>query len=207
MEPTMQTGDLAIVYRSAQYEVGDIVAFEIPEGGTVIHRVVERSPDGYRFQGDHRDFPDPWLLDDEAITGREVVTIPHAADVAAFLGRPTVMAALAMALTVLWWFGRSQPLPGCDERPTDVAPASHAALRTSHVWSPPHPDRLVAKGPVPRTLDAWRDPSGIAGGTVAVQLGLALLARADLLTSGRGRPGEDDGAQRRRTSGSRPVLP
>jgi signal peptidase I len=100
MEPTLSTGDLAVLYRADAYEVGDIVAFDIPEGGTVIHRVIEVTPDGHRFQGDNRDFHDPWVLPESQIHGRQVLSVPQAARVMSTVGRPEVLSALVVALVV-----------------------------------------------------------------------------------------------------------
>jgi len=107
MEPTLHTGDLSVVYRRDHYEVGDIVAFTIPEGGTVIHRVVEAGPEGYRFQGDNRDFHDPWVLDATEVRGLQVLSVPMAARLLTTLGHPGVMAGLVMCLVVLWRLRRS----------------------------------------------------------------------------------------------------
>ncbi|MGB5951706.1 MAG: S24/S26 family peptidase, partial [Ornithinimicrobium sp.] len=116
MEPTLSTGDLAVLYRADIYEVGDIVAFEIPEGGTVIHRVIEVAPDGYRFQGDNRDFHDPWVLDQTDVLGRQVFSVPQAARAMTTVARPDVLAALATGLVVYLKLRRK------DERPEDDAP-------------------------------------------------------------------------------------
>lgn len=101
MEPTLRTGDLAVLYERGSYDVGQIVAFEIPEGGTVIHRVVRTGPGGYRFRGDNREQDDPWILNEEAIRGQQIVAIPGAAKAMTSLGRPPVLAGLAAALVVL----------------------------------------------------------------------------------------------------------
>ncbi len=101
MEPTLHTGDLSILYRSEHYEVGDIVAFDIPEGGTVIHRVSQVVPGGYRFQGDNREQEDPWVLDESAIRGRQVYAVSDMTGAMDSVGRPPIMAALTVALVVL----------------------------------------------------------------------------------------------------------
>lgn len=126
MEPTLFTGDLAVLHRRDGYEVGDVVAFQIPQGGTVIHRVIEAGPDGYRFQGDNRDIHDPWVLPESEILGRELVSVPQAARVMTTVGRPEVLAALAAGLVVFWRLRRddrrSRPhvgQPGSSGGPSD----------------------------------------------------------------------------------------
>lgn len=148
MEPTMHTGDIAVVYRSDSYGVGDVVAFEIPGGGTVIHRITAADDGQYRFQGDNRDYTDPWRLGDDAIVGREIVTIPYAGTVSAFLGRPTSLALLAMALTLLWWFRRQTP-----------EPASHPGGREPARLSPWDPPIPAAAAP-PRCHEDRTAPAG-----------------------------------------------
>lgn len=108
MEPTMHTGDLAILYEQDRYAVGDVVAFEIPGGGTVIHRIIAVTDDGYRFQGDNRDFADPWLLDGDSIIGRQVALVPRAGTVITALGQPHAMAVSVAMLALLWWSGRCE---------------------------------------------------------------------------------------------------
>lgn len=108
MQPTLHTGDLSVLYQRGDYQIGDIVAFDIPEGGTVIHRIVDVTPDGYVFQGDNREHLDPWVLDERAIRGRQLFAVPQAADAMAFLGRPMVLAALvasSVLLLCLQWTG------------------------------------------------------------------------------------------------------
>ena len=97
MQPTLHTGDLSVLYERDRYAVGDIVAFDIPEGGTVIHRIVEIRPEGYVFQGDNREQLDPWVLDERVIHGRQVLAIPQAAQVMGVLSRPPILAALVAA--------------------------------------------------------------------------------------------------------------
>ncbi len=101
MEPTLFNGDLAVLYRANSYEVGDIVAFEIPEGGTVIHRVIRTTPTGYEFQGDNRDWQDPWDLDESWIQGRQIFHVPKAAQAMSWLAQPVVMAVLVGALVLV----------------------------------------------------------------------------------------------------------
>ena len=108
MEPGLHTGDLVVVYDHDEYEVGQVVAFEIPGGGNVIHRIIEVTEDGYRFQGDNRDFADPWILDDDEIIGSAAFDVPHAGSFITMLGRPIVLAGLVTAMALLWMF-RPQP--------------------------------------------------------------------------------------------------
>jgi hypothetical protein len=71
MEPTLSTGDLVIARRAETYEVGDIVAFHVPQdaegvarGGLVIHRIAGGSAtDGLHHAGRQPDRRRPVAAD------------------------------------------------------------------------------------------------------------------------------------------------
>lgn len=78
MEPTLTDGDLVLVHRAEHYEVGEVVAFRVPEG-RVIHRIVGGDGrDGYVLQGDNRDEVDQWRPRHGDVIGREVLRVPGA---------------------------------------------------------------------------------------------------------------------------------
>ena len=108
MEPTLLNGDLSVMYANDSYEVGDIVAFDIPEGGTVIHRVETATPDGYTFRGDNRETSDPWQLDVPAIRGRQLIRVPNFQMFVSVIGRPEVTAGLVFGLIILFRSGVSE---------------------------------------------------------------------------------------------------
>ncbi len=62
MHPTLHVGDMLIIFPLPKHiEPGMIVAFPIQGIGTVTHRVVEVSKDGYiKTKGDHNDWVDHW---------------------------------------------------------------------------------------------------------------------------------------------------
>ncbi len=75
MEPNLHVGDLMIVHRPAQYEVGDIAIYN--QGKiTIIHRIIEITPSGYRFKGDNNAGPDPQLVPESRVLGKGVFAIP-----------------------------------------------------------------------------------------------------------------------------------
>lgn len=84
MEPALSRGDLVLATREASYHVGDIVAYQHPQVGPVIHRIVGRQGPLYTLQGDNNSWLDSYTPDDEAILGRAWLTVPH---VGAWLGR------------------------------------------------------------------------------------------------------------------------
>src|SRR5215470_10209288 len=59
MEPLFHTGDLAILRKAGEYQVGDIAGYHSPTlRATVMHRIVERRGDRYIFKGDHNTWRD-----------------------------------------------------------------------------------------------------------------------------------------------------
>src|SRR5262252_3091599 len=57
MQPRFHTGDLVVVRGSADYHVGDIVAYHSRELHTIVlHRIIGRDGDRYVFKGDNNNF-------------------------------------------------------------------------------------------------------------------------------------------------------
>ena len=88
MEPNLHVGDL-LVMAKADYQVGDIAAYLRPGGILIIHRIIEISPEGYTFKGDHNNAPDPQVVAPQQIIGKVRLAVP-------MLGFPRL---------VLHWFG------------------------------------------------------------------------------------------------------
>jgi len=119
MEPGMHGGDLALTRRRAAYVPGDVVAFRVPEGdvgegAVVIHRITGGSARaGFVTRGDNRDADDPWRPRQEDVVGKLWVHVPGAGRWLATMRRPPVLAALAAALTLVFWSpGRSRAKAG-----------------------------------------------------------------------------------------------
>lgn len=101
MEPTLSTGDLAIVRKQDSYSVGDTVAFHAG-GSIVIHRIVRGSAEeGYVVQGDNKELPDLWRPMGEDILGRMWVSIPWGGRVLAFLRQPLILGSVVGGLGML----------------------------------------------------------------------------------------------------------
>lgn len=116
MEPTMHTGDLAVIHRQDGYRVGDVIAFHVPRGepgagALVIHRIIGGSPTaGYRTQGDNRDRPDFWRPKPADVAGRTWFHVPGVGRALALLRQPLALGTLAGLLTFLS-AGRRPPTP------------------------------------------------------------------------------------------------
>lgn len=106
MEPTIESGDLAVVRARDTYEAGDVVAFVTdgkvdPQGPFVVHRITEELDDGtYRLQGDNNPGEDPWNPAEDGILGEYVFHLPGAAEYLAVLRQPHVFASVLAGLTV-----------------------------------------------------------------------------------------------------------
>jgi signal peptidase len=94
MQPTMFTGDLAVLHRYGTYDVGDVIAFHTNQG-TVIHRIVGGdATSGYTTQGDNRDQPDLWRPTPDQVIGRMWFHIPWIGKVLLPLQQPRAFGAL-----------------------------------------------------------------------------------------------------------------
>lgn len=104
MEPTLYTGDLAILRKQDAYAVGDVIAFQV-EGGVVIHRIVGGdAKSGYVPRGDNRDSDDMWRPTPNNIGGRMWFHVPKVGLAIAVLRQKQnlpVFAAFAGAFLVL----------------------------------------------------------------------------------------------------------
>ena len=103
MEPTMHTGDLAVVRKRSSYGHGDIVAFKVPQGEVgagevVIHRVKSGDANGYVVRGDNKPADDPWTPTADDVVGERVLLIPRFGLALRTLASPIVLGILAGAL-------------------------------------------------------------------------------------------------------------
>lgn len=108
MEPGMHTGDLVVLRRTGDYEVGDVVSFVVPAGEPgagiqVIHRIVEGDSSGrFTLQGDNKADMDRWRPTRSDIVGERYLLVPDGGRVLLLLQRPLVLSAVAAAVTFGW---------------------------------------------------------------------------------------------------------
>jgi signal peptidase len=83
MEPKMYAGDVVIIIKTPadNIETGDIIQFRVPEGVTIMHRVVEiqETEEGGKVfitKGDNNDQPDPEPVLPDNLVGKAIMTIP-----------------------------------------------------------------------------------------------------------------------------------
>lgn len=104
MEPTYRTGDLVLVRPAPAYEVGDVVAYRVPDddigaGVVLIHRIIGGSgAEGYELQGDNNPTPDEWHPRDTDVVGKAWLVLPRAGSVLAKARDPLVLASLAAGI-------------------------------------------------------------------------------------------------------------
>src|SRR3972149_3089791 len=68
MEPALHQGDLVLARRAPSYDVDQIVTYNHPQVGPVIHRIIDRQGTHYTLQGDNNSW-----IDSYAPTGDEIV--------------------------------------------------------------------------------------------------------------------------------------
>jgi signal peptidase len=147
MDPTLRDGDLVVVRERDSYDIGDVIAFRLPEGqpgpeGDVIHRIVAGSPaEGFVTRGDNRDADDAWRVFPEDVRGEQVARLPKVGAIASWLARPLVLGLMVgAALASLYWIVRIQR--GHDARP---APVTVRPATASETADPGGPEVLAAR--------------------------------------------------------------
>lgn len=104
MEPNYVTGDLVLAWDDDAWHIGDVVLYGIQGStdGLIVHRLVSGdAAEGWYAQGDNKPRIDPWRIPDDAIRGREILHVPHAGGVLAWVRSPQVLAIIC-GLLVFW---------------------------------------------------------------------------------------------------------
>ena len=98
MNPTFHTGDMVVLVRATNYQVGDIIAYHsrLLGGVVIIHRIIRTTDDG-RFvtKGDHNEFVDPYDPRPSDVLGRRALRVPGASQIPSLVQRPAGAATLA----------------------------------------------------------------------------------------------------------------
>ena len=95
MEPSVRIGDMIVIHRQNDYQVGDIVTYQL--NSPITHRIVEKMPDGYITQGDANNACDP-KIEGELIIGKVVLIIPKVGNLTLFFQEPLGMLVLIFGL-------------------------------------------------------------------------------------------------------------
>ena len=102
MEPALHQGDLVIARGSSTYEIGDVTAYQHPQVGPVIHRIVERAGPYYTLKGDNNDWIDSYEPVDTEILGRSWLHIPGAAEKILWLRTPLGLTLLSVSIGIMF---------------------------------------------------------------------------------------------------------
>ncbi len=98
MEPELRWGDLVINRQAADYHVGDVVTYQHPIVGPVIHRIIEKSSNTYTLKGDNNTWIDSYKPSSDEIIGKAWIPIPSAASVLYELRKPAWLSLLSLAI-------------------------------------------------------------------------------------------------------------
>ena len=125
MLPTLRGGDLVAVQKQPAYQVGDVVAYHVPDGvfrgRRIIHRIVGGDPvKGFVLRGDNNPADDLWYPRQAKIEGRLWLRVPSAGLLVAFVRSPAVLAAVAGGFV----FAFVLTSPGGVQRPRLARPAT-----------------------------------------------------------------------------------
>jgi signal peptidase len=130
MEPAVPVGSLTFVTTDASMPaVGDLVAFRLPSGIVVTHRVVEViDGDSGRFlrtRGDANAKPDPSLVPSSSIVGVVAFQVPLLGFLLALLGMPigvvTILSVAGTLITAIWLLEEFEEIEDDERAPVPAA--------------------------------------------------------------------------------------
>ena len=104
MEPLYQQGDLVIVHRATEYQVGDIVTYHHPDIGPVIHRIIGQEGDHYLLKGDHNTWIDSFLPTRVDIIGKAWIHLSGIGKVFGYLRSPWILSILVACTGAVFLF-------------------------------------------------------------------------------------------------------
>ena len=97
MEPGLHRGDLVVLRRTSDYQVGDIATYRHPTLGPVIHRIVAEADGQFVFKGDNNAWLDSYQPTQAEMIGRFWLYAPSAGRIVEQARQPWA-AALLVAL-------------------------------------------------------------------------------------------------------------
>lgn len=177
MEPGIHAGDLVLARESADYDVGDVVAYDSPDvKKTVLHRVVDREGDAFVLQGDNNDWIDSHTPTRQEVYGRQWIHVPGAGKVVEWLRSPIGLAAVAgLVMLALYGGSRTTGRSGRWSR-SGGAGGGSAPVGPRHRDDAASFDAASAVQRLERTWPDSRSRSVAAVGAASVVIGLVLFA-------------------------------
>jgi signal peptidase I len=136
MEPAIAIGSLVVVTKGAEPAQGDVIAYRLPNGAVVTHRIARVvAGDAGRFletRGDANPDPDPSLVREDAVVGQVTVVVPILGFVLALLGMPigivTLLSVAGTLLTAIWLLEELEDAESADALRTDPPRAARPSL-------------------------------------------------------------------------------
>ena len=101
MLPAYHTGDLVVLRRAAEYQVGDVVAYLDPHIGRVFHRIIAQHGDRFLMKGDNNTFVDAYHPTSADVLGRVWVHVPALGSALMTARQPPVAAGLVDGASML----------------------------------------------------------------------------------------------------------
>ncbi|MFN8125713.1 MAG: signal peptidase I [Candidatus Nanopelagicales bacterium] len=184
MVPTFQQGDLLIMHK-ADYEVGDIVVYEVQDGGVtgrIVHRLIAENADGtFTAKGDNNAEPDPWPVRLQDIQGQVMWQVPAAAGLLALLQSPLVIALFGTVavIALLWPRKKPEPDPPSSIDPGLSPPVGKGSSGVARLLEspPPAPETMHEENPHPSRDLALVIVAGVCGLVIATSLSLFVHVR------------------------------
>jgi signal peptidase len=139
MEPAIGIGSLVVVTGDAEPATGDVIAYRLPNGAVVTHRVSRVvAGDAGRFletRGDANPDPDPSLVPDDAVIGEVSFVVPILGFLLALLGMPigivTLISIAGTLLTAIWLLEELEDAEAIEALRTDAERAPPSLPRPS----------------------------------------------------------------------------
>lgn len=107
MEPTYHSGDLVVLRKRANYEVGDVIAYRPFDTvrASVIHRITAiDEAGGLMIRGDNNDFDDPFEITHDDIQGAALFMVPKVGKFFVFLSSPWVWISLLLIAVGIYFY-------------------------------------------------------------------------------------------------------
>jgi signal peptidase len=124
MDGTYRSNDLLLVWPHSDYDVGEIVVYQVPKGEPasglrVVHRIVEKKDGHFSTQGDNRPAIDIWRPGVTDVVGRPVLRLPAGGLVLRWLLSPIALALLCAVCVYLAIVNRDSEADETDAESTD----------------------------------------------------------------------------------------
>ena len=109
MSPALEVGDLIIIQGTppTTIQVGDIIVFDLPQGGRTIHRVtrIQTLPNGtiqFKTKGDANPNEDLHWIPEQNVHGRVIYRIPYIGWLALDPTIPIILIMITVIVILLW---------------------------------------------------------------------------------------------------------